>query len=209
MSLHILIYSCKSYLINIRLVDLMGRKVKGWAIWITGLPGSGKSIVAHKLWKVLSKMGVDSQIISSDALRRFLTPKPTYSEEEREIVYRAIAYIAKTLTDNGVNVIIDATGNRRRYRAMCRRMIDKFFEVYLRCPLEVCIRREMARKERFYAPRDIYGKAMRGMSTTVPGFGVPYEPPRRPEVLIESDRQKPNEIVETVIGKLSNVLCKP
>jgi adenylylsulfate kinase len=188
------------------MIGLRGRKVKGWAIWITGLPGSGKSIVANKLWKVLFRMGVNSQIISSDALRRFLTPKPTYSEEEREMVYGAIAYIAKTLTDNGVNVIIDATGNRRRYRAMCRRMIDKFFEVYLRCPLEVCIQREMARKERFYAPRNIYGKAMRGESTTVPGFGVPYEAPRRPEVLIESDRQKPDEIVETIIGKLSNVL---
>ncbi|MGQ9542822.1 MAG: adenylyl-sulfate kinase [Candidatus Bathyarchaeia archaeon] len=182
------------------------RRPKGWAIWITGLPGSGKSVVAHRLWKTLSEMGVNSQIISSDALRRVLTPQPTYSEGEREILYNLVAYMAKMLTDNGVNVIIDATGNRRRYRARCRRMIDKFFEVYLRCPLEVCIRRETLRRKLYHAPKGIYRKATRGESSTVPGFGVPYEAPRKPEVLIDSDRHTPSEIIETILDRLPEVL---
>ncbi len=185
------------------MVQLSAEGSKGWAIWITGLPGSGKSVVARRLWIGLSEMGIRSQIISSDALRKILTPKPKYSEEEREMVYSLIAFIAKILTDNGVNVLIDATGNRRRYRDSCRSQISSFLEVYLRCPLEVCMGREESRAESYLAPKDIYRKARSGESCTVPGFGAPYEAPERPEILVDSDRQSPEEIVQVIIGRLS------
>ncbi len=86
----------------------------GWCVWITGLPGSGKSVVSRALINLLKKEGVAAQLLSSDELRKTLTPNPTYSLEEREIVYAAISYTAKLLTDNGVNVIIAATGNLHR-----------------------------------------------------------------------------------------------
>ncbi|MEM3722104.1 MAG: adenylyl-sulfate kinase, partial [Candidatus Bathyarchaeia archaeon] len=88
----------------------------GWCIWITGLPGSGKSTVANLLVKFLLQKGIRAQLLSSDVLRKYLTPKPTYSLEERDIVYSTLVYIAWLLTQNGVNVVIDATGNLRRYR---------------------------------------------------------------------------------------------
>jgi len=175
---------------------------EGWAIWITGLPGSGKSIVARRLHQFLSEKGVRSQVLSSDALRRDLTPEPTYSEYERELVYRVITLTAKLLTENGVNVIIDATGNLRRYRDSCRRELSSFLEVYLRCPLEACMSREESREETYLAPRQIYRRAKAGESTTIPGIGSPYEAPERPELVVDSDQKSPEEIVQKVLDKL-------
>ena len=173
--------------------------VNGWAIWITGLPGSGKSVVARTLMQRLSKEGIQSQIISSDQLRSILTPDPVYSEDERDMVYRTIVFVVEILIQNGVNVIIDATGNKRKYRDDCRAKVKRFFEVYLRCPLETCIERESSRQETYMAPKDIYVKAKTSEHSTVPGLGEPYEAPKAPEVLVDSNILSPEEIVRIII----------
>lgn len=177
-------------------------KIKGWCIWITGLPGSGKSTISRLLKKKLEEMGIRAYIVSSDALRRIVTPKPKYSEEERDIVYGALVYTAKTLTENGINVIIDATGNKRRYRELARRNVEKFMEVYLKCSLEICMKREMERKETYSAPTNIYLKALTGKSKTVPGIGSPYEEPENPELTLDTERLKPIQCVNKIIDML-------
>ncbi len=174
----------------------------GWCIWITGLPGSGKSTIARKLKQKLDYLNVKSYIISSDALRKIATPKPKYTEEEREIIYGALVYAAKVLVENGINVIIDATGNRRRYREKARNTINRFMEVYLKCPLSICIERERKRLETYMAPRRIYEKAFTGESKTVPGIGAPYEEPINPEVVIETDRVGPDEAAEIILREI-------
>ncbi|MEM1550927.1 MAG: adenylyl-sulfate kinase, partial [Candidatus Bathyarchaeia archaeon] len=67
----------------------------GWCVWITGLPGSGKSTVAHLLAEKLKSMNIHACVLSSDALRRVITPNPKYTEEERDMVYGVLVYIAK------------------------------------------------------------------------------------------------------------------
>lgn len=172
----------------------------GWCVWITGLPGSGKSTVAHLLANRLKFMGIHAYVLSSDSLRKVITPNPKYTEEERDIVYNTLVYIAKVLIDNGVNVIIDATGNRRKYRENARRVIPRFMEAYLKCPLGVCIERESRRGVDFYgAPREVYAKALRGESKTVPGFGAPYEEPLNPEVVVDSGKLSPEECAERIL----------
>jgi len=133
---------------------------KGWCVWVTGLPGSGKSVVSEALLKLLKKEGIGAQLLSSDALRKVLTPKPSYSLRERDIVYATLVYVAKLLTQNGVNVVIDATGNLRRYRENARRGIPNFIEAYLECPLKVCMEREAKRGKTYYAPKQIYTSAL-------------------------------------------------
>ncbi|MEM2102415.1 MAG: adenylyl-sulfate kinase [Candidatus Bathyarchaeia archaeon] len=179
----------------------MQRK-KGWCVWITGLPGSGKSTVANLLLEELLAINVYAQLVSIDMLRRDVTPKPTYSEEERDIVYAALVFSAKLLTDNGVNVIIDATGNRRRYRNQARSQIERFIEVYLRCPLEVCMQRESKRKNTHFAPEQIYRKGLTGKSQTVPGVNVPYEEPTNPEIIIDTDKLSPKDSVQKILDKI-------
>lgn len=176
---------------------------QGWCVWITGLPGSGKSVVSEALIKLLSDKGVNAQLLSSDALRKILTPRPTYSLEERDIVYATLVYIAELLTKNGVNVVIDATGNLRRYRDAARSKIAKFMEVYLFCPLEVCMEREAGRAETHGAPRRIYEKALEGKAPTVPGVGQPYEPPINPELIVDTMIVKPEHAAQKILEAMA------
>jgi len=182
---------------------------KGWCVWVTGLPGSGKSTVAQALFKKLKKSSMNAQIVSSDMLRKVVTPMPNYTEEERDMVYGSIVFVAELLTGNGVNVIIDATGNRRKYRDQARKQISKFMEAYVRCPLEICIERESKRGKTFYAPKDIYKKAFTGKSATVPGMGAPYEEPLHPEVTVDSDKLNPSQCAQKILDILMEKFAEP
>lgn len=171
----------------------------GWCVWITGLPGSGKSVVSDALLKLLNQKNVHAQLLSSDALRKILTPQPTYSLEERDIVYATLVYVAKLLTQNSVNVVIDATGNLKRYRDTAREGVQKFMEVFLECPRDLCMKREAERKGTHRAPRRIYARAKEGKAPTVPGVGQPYEPPLNPELVIDTSKYSPEKCAQRIL----------
>lgn len=174
-----------------------------WTLWLTGLPGSGKSAIAKRLRSKLHVRGVHSQILSTDELRKVMTPNPTYSEDERERVYSTIIYIASIFNQNGINVIIDGTGNRRKFREFARRTLKKFALVYVRCPLEISIGREERRRIRTSgAPSGIYAKAIDGRSKTVPGINVPYEEPTDAEVTVNSNSMGASECAEEILLSL-------
>jgi adenylylsulfate kinase len=156
--------------------------MNGLVIWITGLPGSGKSTIADEI----KKSYPDFVILRMDELRKVMTPEPSYSEMERDFVYRSIVYTSKILSQLGHNVIIDATGNLRRWRELARQLIPNFAEIYLKCPLNICSEREMSRKDTRGAPKDIYKKGAAGWP--VPGVQVPYEEPLNPEIIIDTDK---------------------
>lgn len=160
-----------------------------FAIWITGLPASGKTTIRKALVKRLEDAGIKVQVLESDELRRILTPKPTYSIEERDSFYRAMIYIGKLLIKNGVNVIFDATANKRLYRDKARGAVTNFIEVFVKCPISVCMQRD---------PKGIYKKAKEGEATTVPGLQELYEEPLNPEIVIESDKENPEEGAERI-----------
>ncbi|MFQ5847923.1 MAG: adenylyl-sulfate kinase [Candidatus Methylomirabilales bacterium] len=168
----------------------------GFAVWITGLPASGKSTVAAAVVRELAARGVAVAVLESDALRRVFTPHPCYSDEERDVFYGAMVHVGRLLAEHGVPVIFDATGNRRAYRDRARRQIPRFVEVYVDCPLEVCMARD---------PKGIYRRAREGAATTVPGVQAVYEPPAHPEVLVRGDGELPNlaarQIVATLVDK--------
>ncbi len=213
--------SCKGHLFRVEAYDYLSRFMgelglkplsemvslvkAGWCVWITGLPGSGKSTVAKVLLEVLGKKGFEAQLLSSDALRRVLTPDPSYSLEERNVVYETLVYIAELLTRNGVNVVVDATGNLQRYRDNARQKISTFIEVYLKCPLEVCRQREAERTERYHAPKQIYTRAQRGEAPTVPGIGQPYEVPSDPEVTLDARKCSPADCAQKVLERVLRV----
>lgn len=166
----------------------------GFAIWLTGLPSAGKTTLAYALGHLLIERGVEVQVLDSDDLRRKLTPNPTYSPEERDHFYDLITFLAGLLTDNGVNVLIAATASRRAYREAARARIARFAEVYVDCSPEVCRARDS---------KGLWKRADEGEITTLPGVGVPYEPPECPEVRVDTVHHSIEEAAEQIVGQLA------
>jgi len=177
-------------------------KVKPFTVWVTGLPGSGKSVVSEKLKKLLEEASVRVEILRMDEMRRLVTPNPKYTDEERQILYNSISYLAMVLTRNNISVIIDATGNLRRYRDLARRIIPNFMEAYVKCPLDLAITRESKRVNTRSAPIGIYEGAKTGKSRSVPGVQAPYEEPLNPEVIVESDKLTVEEEANIIFRKI-------
>ena len=148
-----------------------------FAIWITGLPASGKSTIVSALKPQLEGLGLTVEVLESDEVRRVITPRPTYSEAERDLFYRALAFIGQRLVAHGVSVVFDATASRRVYRDFGRSAIPCFIEVAVECPLAVCMERDR---------KGTYRKGQSGESHTVPGLQSPYEAPINPDLRIDS-----------------------
>ena len=164
----------------------------GFALWITGIPASGKSTIARALADKLQSRGIPAVVLESDELRRILTPSATYSPEERSHFYRMMVLIGDLITRSNVNVIFDATANRRSYRDHARSLIMKFMEVYIQCPLDVCIKRD---------PKGIYRQAAAGKAATVPGMQTPYEPPVNPDVTLDG-QATPESSSDMILDRL-------
>lgn len=165
----------------------------GFAVWLTGLPAAGKTTLAEGLAEALRERDLTVQILDSDDLRDVLTPEPTYTAEERAWFYRVVALIAQLLTQNGIDVIIAATANRWQYRDYARQAIEHFAEIYVHCSLETCMDRD---------EKGIYEQALDGDATTVPGLQVPYEPPKNPLAVVNTEVTSPQEGVERIVTRL-------
>jgi adenylylsulfate kinase len=161
-----------------------------FAVWLTGLSGSGKSAIARALLAELHARGVDAAHIESDVMRTQLTPFPRYDDADRDFFYGALGDIGVALVQRTRPVIFDATANRRAYRDAARQRIVRFAEVYVDTPLAVC------------AARDTKGLYRGAQATRLPGRQAPYEPPLAPELTVQGDRGTPADGAAAVLGLL-------
>lgn len=171
--------------------------MNGWTVWFTGLPASGKTTLAHALKRELRTRGVSAVVLDSDEVRSKLIPTPTYSDAERDEFYEALVQMAELLNGFGVNVLIAATAPHRAYRDVARQMLPRFAEIWVRCPLSVCQRRD---------PKHLYRDAQKGLIASLPGVQTPYEVPFAPEVMIDSDQFSVDEAVGTIVDGLSPLI---
>lgn len=173
-----------------------------FAVWLTGLPGSGKSTIAEKLQELLQNSKISSFILSTDHMRKYVTPNPQYTDEERQLVYNAFAYTSKLLVKHGTNIIMDGTGNKRKYRSLAREIIPNFLLVFLKCPLKIAIKRETEREDTKGAPKNVYEKAQSGESSTIPGVQVEYEDPKDPDLVVNTARLSIAESARKIQSKI-------
>jgi adenylylsulfate kinase len=167
---------------------------RGTLIYLTGIPASGKTTIAGHLVDRLRGLGVVTMWLDSDELRQILTPTPTYSTEERDSFYSAMASIAGLAVDGGACVVVSATAPRQAHRDAARRCVDRCLEAWVRCDEEVARRRD---------PKGLYERADRGEIERLPGVGVPYERPPAPELTLDSQKVSAEENALRVIERLT------
>ena len=154
-------------------------------------PASGKSTITALLKPELERLGLTVEVLESDEVRRMLTPGTSYSQQERDVFYRALAFTGARLVANGITVLFDATASHRAYREFARQLIPQFAEVSVECPLAVCMERDK---------KGTYDKGRSGESTTVPGLQAPYEAPLNADVTIDTITTRPREAADQIIA---------
>lgn len=172
------------------------RRHPGFTVWFTGLAASGKSTIARLVADELRRRLTAVELLSGGEFRQNLSQGLGYSQEDRTANIRRIGYVAKLLTRNGVAVVTTSISPYRGVRDECRRMIGRFVEVYVDCPIEVCEARDM---------KDVYGRARRGELPSFTGISDPYEPPLQPEVVCRSAEETAEESAARVVAYLEAV----
>jgi len=164
-----------------------------FAVWLTGLPASGKSAVARELLRRLQERGMRPARLESDVMRTQITPSPRYDEPERKLFYAAFAELGVFLAGSGIPVIFDATANRRAYRDAARRRIGRFAEIFIDTPLEICAARD---------PKGLYRAARAGSTSTLPGEQAAYERPERAELVVRGGVVTPQAAADDIVALL-------
>jgi adenylylsulfate kinase len=167
---------------------------QGFCLWFTGLSGSGKTTITTLLVKELRRRGSKLEVLDGDIVRENLSKGLGFSKEDRDTNIRRIAFVADLLSRNGVPVITAAISPYRDIRDEARKkMGERFIEVYTQAPLEVCEERDV---------KGLYAKARAGEIKEFTGISDPYEPPKNPELLIETDKQSPEESAQQILDYL-------
>jgi adenylylsulfate kinase len=169
------------------------KRMQGFTIWFTGLPSSGKSTLARMLEDVLKDKGFHAEVMDGDEVRLRLSKGLGFSKEDRDENIRRIAYVAKVITRCGAVAITCAISPYREVRSEAREEIGRFVEVYVKCDLEECIRRDV---------KGLYRKALSGEIKNFTGISDPYEEPLNPEIVVETHKETPQESLDKIINGL-------
>ncbi len=169
--------------------------MKEFCVWFTGLPCSGKSTLAEKLKEQLEGLGKRVYILDGDIIRKELNEDLGFSEEDRRENIRRVSVVAKILTECGVVPIVALVSPFRESRNHARKRMEKFIEVYVKAPIELCKERDV---------KGMYKMAIEGKIRGFTGIDDPYEEPENPEVICETDKESVDESVEKILTYLEN-----
>jgi adenylylsulfate kinase len=164
-----------------------------FVIWLTGLPSSGKTTIASALKPKLDKLGIRSQVLDGDIMRRELSPNLGFSRLDRYEHVKKVIYICKILSNNGIASIVTIVSPDKEIRGFVKNQLDKLMEVYVKCSLETCIKRDC---------KGLYKKALNGEMTNLIGLQDPYEEPVNPEVIANTEHESLDDITDNIILKI-------
>ncbi len=167
-------------------------------VWIVGLSGSGKSTLARGLENELHRRGYLTQVLDGDNLRSGINNNLGFSHEDRVENIRRAAEVSKLFADCGIITICSLITPTNDIRAMARSIVgEKYFEVYVNCPLEVCESRDV---------KGLYKRARKGEIKNFTGIDSPFESPENPDIEIRTDIHSIEEchkqLVEKIIPKI-------
>jgi adenylylsulfate kinase len=166
---------------------------EGFTLWFTGLSGSGKSTLANLVADELRNRGHRVEVLDGDEVRTNLSKGLGFSKEDRDTNIRRIGYVCKLLARNGVIAISAAISPYRDVRDEVRKMHDRFFEVFVECPLDTLLERDV---------KGLYKKAIAGEIKNFTGVSDPYEEPLNAELVVNSSTQSRDESLAHLLAKL-------
>ncbi len=161
-----------------------------FVLWMTGLPCSGKTTIARKLQEYIPNLA----ILDGDELREWLSPKD-FSKQGRDEHNRKVAHLAKLLLKHNVPVSVSLISPYEENRSLAREIIgnDNFIETYVKCALNVCEERDV---------KGMYKKARNNEIKSFTGIDDPYDIPKNPELVIETENKSLDESVEQILSFL-------
>jgi bifunctional enzyme CysN/CysC len=170
---------------------------KPFCLWLTGLPGAGKSTIANLLEKQLFACGRHTYILDGDNVRQGLSRDLGFSEADRVENIRRTMEVARLFVDAGLVVIVSFISPYRAERDLARSQFEpgEFVEIYVDASLEECERRD---------PKGLYAKARRGELLNFTGIDSDYQPPEAPEIRLDTVAKSPDECVDLILFYLGN-----
>jgi len=166
---------------------------EGFTLWFTGLSGAGKSTLATLVAGELRARGHRVEVLDGDEVRTNLSKGLGFSKQDRDTNIRRIGYVCRLLARNGVVAISAAISPYREIRDEVRAQHEHFFEVYVKCPLDTLVERDI---------KGLYRKALKGEIGNFTGVSDPYEEPFNPELVIESHREGPEQSLQRLLHGL-------
>jgi adenylylsulfate kinase len=166
---------------------------KGFTVWITGLPFTGKKDTARILARRLNLLSYRTEVLIGGQIRRKYEKKLGFTKEEIYKNVRRIAFECKLLSENDVIAIAVTISPYQELREECRKLIGNFVEVYHKCPLEVLKKRDK---------KGLFRKAEEGQLQNVAGISIPYEETPVPEVVVEAEKEAPMDAANKILKKL-------
>ena len=175
---------------------LMNWRNKGFTLWFTGLPCSGKSTLAHLVSDEVERRGRAVEVLDAEVVRTHLCKGLGFSKEDRDTNIRRIGFLCELLSRHGVIAIAAAISPYRATREEVRATIESFVEVYLHVSVEVCSRRDV---------KGMYKRARAGEIKNFTGIDDPYEPPLNPELVLETGGEPPAASAARILAKLEQL----
>ena len=173
--------------------------MKGFTVWLTGLSGAGKSTVASLLVPELEARGRTVEYLDGDVVRTHLSRGLGFSREDRDANVERIGWVASRLTRHGAAVVVAAISPYQEARRTARARVEEFgpfLEVWVNASVEECARRDV---------KGLYAKAFAGEIDHFTGVDDPYEEPQHAEVILDTEREAPEESVRRVMAELERM----
>lgn len=171
--------------------------MSGMTVWFTGLPGAGKTTLAHAVAGVLQHRGVNRlEILDGDVIRTTLSKGLGFSRQDREMNVRRVGCVCQMLNRHDVVTLVALVSPYREGRELVRKDLGRFVEVYVKCPLEVLVQRD---------PKGLYRKALAGDIPQFTGVSDTYEEPLHPDVVVSTDLETVDQSTHRVVATLERL----